>query len=338
MTKSARTNIDRDQYNIGELGSLSAVGGGRIDIHGPIFFGGEQPTDDSEGTIEPAPGEPPYKGLGYFNVEDADIFFGREVLTAQLVRHISEHSFLAVIGASGRRKSSVTRAGMVPVLQDRKEIVDGIQPPPGSQDWSIYLVTLTERPLERLAAILTKQSESITATTTLIDDMWKDKRRLPLHVQRMMDGGSTQQRVLLVVDQFEEIFTLCRDPDERKTLCGECALCSRDRCSGSPGGVQWVPLHCGADFAGRYPNCTVYGELRSALEQYQKIIGPMDPDELRRAIISPLETNGWEYEPELIDQSVAERCGRRAKAFAPSLSCLARNLEATTGESIDVVV
>ncbi|MBV7331132.1 hypothetical protein KFU94_23425 [Chloroflexi bacterium TSY] len=293
-----------DQYNIDELGDLAAVDhDGRIKIHGPIILGGEHPTDDSAETIEPTPGLPPYKGLSFFNVEDADIFFGRETLIAELVQHIKQHSFLAVIGTPGSGKSSLVSAGLVPVLQGRKALPDGIQLPPGSEDWSIHLITPTARPLERLAASLTVNSKSITATSTLIDDMHMDKRSLHLYTQRMLHSGLARQRVLLVIDQFEKIFTLCRDQAEREAYVENVLYAAGIAPEGYLDRYDWQPcivvLTLRSDF---YDNCAAFSGLYNALEEYQWSLGPMEQNELRRAIISPLEANGWQYEPNLIDQ------------------------------------
>ena len=68
------------------------------------------------GDEPPTPGEPPYKGLQYFDREDADLFFGREQLTARLMERIRDERFLAVVGASGSGKSSIVRAGLIPAL------------------------------------------------------------------------------------------------------------------------------------------------------------------------------------------------------------------------------
>ena len=65
----------------------------------------------------PAPGEPPFKGLQYFDEADADLFFGRERLTAKLAEHLRDQSFLVIIGASGSGKSSLVRAGLDSALK-----------------------------------------------------------------------------------------------------------------------------------------------------------------------------------------------------------------------------
>ena len=163
----------------------------------------------------PEEGEPPYQGLQYFDVDDADRFFGRENLTAELVGYLRDHRFLAVIGASGSGKSSVVRAGVVPALAGGAALADGTLPPKGSADWLVHILTPTAHPLKALSASLTKGSESVTAQATLMDDMTKDARSLDLFVSRML-ADSPADHLLLVVDQFEELFTLCKDADERR--------------------------------------------------------------------------------------------------------------------------
>src|SRR5262245_9990255 len=122
----------------------------------------------------PAPGESPYKGLDFFHVSDAGIFFGRERLTSDLVTYLRDHRFLAVIGASGSGKSSLVRAGLVPALQQNKALVDGVLPPKGGDRWPVHIITPKAHPLEQLAASLTRGNESVTAQATLMDDLVKD--------------------------------------------------------------------------------------------------------------------------------------------------------------------
>ena len=64
----------------------------------------------------PEPGDPPYKRLDFYDVADANLFFGREKLTAELVAFVREHAFLAIVGASGSGESSLARAGLVAAL------------------------------------------------------------------------------------------------------------------------------------------------------------------------------------------------------------------------------
>jgi DNA-binding SARP family transcriptional activator len=131
--------------------------------------------DLSEALKIPASDRVPYKGLHYFDQADADLFFGRELLTAKLVSHLRPAltgtsvqemgHFLAVIGASGCGKSSIIRAGLLAVLSQGETLADGTLPPPGSSDMLVHVLTPTAHPLEALAITLTRKSKSIRITT-----------------------------------------------------------------------------------------------------------------------------------------------------------------------------
>jgi len=236
----------------------------------------------------PAFGVSPYKGLNYFDEADSDLFAGREALTTKLTERAlalsssrSPHKgrFLAVVGASGSGKSSLVRAGLVPALRWNKK----------SADWVIHTITPTAHPLESLARSLT---DSIKATASLMDDLARDPRSLNLFVKRTMQPGNGSH-LLLVVDQFEELFALCHSEEERISFINNLLTA----CSESAGPVS-VVITLRADF---YAYCAGYLELREALAQQQEYIGAMNDDELRRAIEEPARRGRWEFEPGLVD-------------------------------------
>jgi WD40 repeat protein/DNA-binding SARP family transcriptional activator len=252
------------------------------------------------GSEAPTPGEPPFKGLQYFDENDADLFFGREQLTSKLVKRLHDTRFLSVIiGASGSGKSSLVRAGLIPALKKGLTLLDGTKPPEGSDDWQVYVITPTAHPLEALAGELTRDSESITATATLLDDLARDPRSLSLFLARRRSGSYT----LLVVDQFEELFTLCRDEFEREAFIDNLltALTPTPLPIGEgrrgEGRVTLI-LTLRADF---YAHLAQYPELRDLVAQQQEYIGPMSAEELRRAIEEPARRGHWEFEPGLVD-------------------------------------
>ena len=239
----------------------------------------------------PALGLCPYKGLNYFDETDADLFVGREALTAKLMERVlsmaSRHApkearFLAIVGASGSGKSSLVRAGLVPALRWN----------PASTDWQIHILTPTAHPLESLALSLTSENASVTATTTLMDDLARDLRSLQLFVKRKL-GFENGSRLLLVVDQFEELFALCRLEEERSAFIGNLLTVSSE-----PEGPVIIVVTLRADF---YAHCANYPELREALAKQQEYIGAMNQEELRRAIEEPAQRGRWEFEPGLVD-------------------------------------
>jgi len=251
--------------------------------------------------LEPAEaGEPPYQGLQYFDVKDADRFFGREKLTAELVGYLHHHRLLAVIGASGSGKSSVVRAGMVPALQGGKSLVDSSLPPKNSDRWLVHILTPTARPLESLATQLVPKGSRLTAITDLMDDLADDDRCLHLYIRQLLADDKEHDHLLLVVDQFEELFTLCKDKDEQRAFVDNLLTAA------SPDGVTIVILTLRADF---YAHCSDFANLRAALESSQRYIGAMSQAELRTAIEAPAEQGGWGLEPGLTDEMLDDMAG-----------------------------
>jgi len=278
----------------------------------------------------PAPGVSPFKGLEYFNEADADLFFGREALTAKLAGHLRQHRFLAVVGASGSGKSSLVRAGLVPTLKRGEPLANGILPPEGSTHWPIHVITPTSHPLETLAASLTRDSESVTATSTLIDDLAHDPRSLHLYVRKILShtpspaplarhrkitdgGGSGGGGLLLVVDQFEELFTLCHNGSERQAFVDNLLTAV----SPETDGPTIVVLTLRADF---YAHCAQFADLREALATQQEYIGPMSADELRRAIEEPAKRGDWNFEEGLVDLLLRDAGAGNEPGALPLLS------------------
>jgi WD40 repeat protein/class 3 adenylate cyclase len=240
------------------------------------------------GTESPMPGDAPFKGLQFFDEGDSDLFFGRETLTAKLIHRLQDANFLSVIiGASGSGKSSLVRAGLVPAIKK------------GDANSQVHIITPTAHPLEALAIELTRESESVTAAATLVDDLSKDPRSLHFFLSRQ----TQPPHIILVVDQFEELFTLCRDEFEREAFIDNllAALTPAPLPLGEERkgeGNLTLIITLRADF---YAYLAQYPELRDAVAQQQEYIGPMTTEELRRAIEEPARRGHWEFEPGLVD-------------------------------------
>lgn len=252
----------------------------------------------------PAPGESPFMGLHYFDEADADLYFGREALVEKLIGRLHDHRFLAVVvGASGSGKSSLVRAGLLPHLRQSGDYA------------ALYVLTPTAHPLEALALSLTREAESVTATTTLMDDLKKDGRCLHLYARKVISKGAGERggkgeslllpsphpkhsfgapRLLLVVDQFEELFTLCQDEAERQAFIENLT----QAVAPENDGPTTVVITLRADF---YALCAPYTTLREVVAGHQEYIGPMSADELRRAIEEPAWLGGWTLEAGLVD-------------------------------------
>lgn len=243
--------------------------------------------------LPPEPGEPPFQGLQYYDETDADRFFGREAVVAKIVGRLANSCFLTVIGASGSGKSSVVRAGVIPALRRGERLVDGSLPPTDSGRWDIRTFTPGAHPLDALAAILTRESESISAATALRADLAQEAQALTLIARRLL-AQNGKKRLMLVIDQFEEIFTQCRQDEERTAFIAN--LLDALKPADSPPVTILLTLR--ADF---YAQLAFQDQLRELVSQNQEFIGAMSREELTRAILQPAALGNWKVQEGLVD-------------------------------------
>ena len=216
------------------------------------------PAADDTGT------ESPYKGLARFETGDHGRFFGRDKLTADLLELLRHRRFAAVFGPSGSGKSSLLRAGLIPSLQHTREA--GLRPA------AIRILTPGERPARTHAHVFDpSRTES--------------------------GAGTADADTFVIVDQFEELFTLCQDPTERarflSLLLDACRPEKRLR----------VLIAVRADFYGR---CAEHRELTDALRDAHLLVGPMSREELREAIVKPATMAGLTVERSLTTRLIEE--------------------------------
>ena len=210
----------------------------------------------------------PFKGLASFEPVDADYFFGRERLVAELVARLVGAGFLGIVGPSGSGKSSVLRAGLLPAL------AGGVLP--GSEGWRRLLLRPGERPLDELRRVLVSGAKDPLAEA--------------------LDALPADGRLLLAVDQLEELFTACRSDAERAAFADTLARAAAD-----PDGRAVVVVALRADFYGRF---AAYPALAELLGGNHVLVGPMQASELRRAVELPAGRVGLRVEPELSDALV----------------------------------
>jgi WD40 repeat protein len=235
----------------------------------------------------------PFKGLAAFQPEDADYFFGREELVATLTTRLAETPFLGVVGPSGSGKSSVVRAGLLPALW--KGALHA------SSRWKTMIMTPGGNPLDELAVRIPVLRG--LASVSLARDLREDPHALRLALRQVLVDEPEDVRLLLVVDQFEEVFTLCRDEAERR--------CFIDALVEAVGADRWVliVLAIRADFYGR---CAAYPRLAALLQDNQALVSPMSEAELRQIIERPAARAGLIVEPgleEAIVRDVADEPG-----------------------------
>ncbi len=251
--------------------------------------------------LEPGPGpgqatyegQCPYRGLEAFHAEHQAFFFGRQALTEWLLNALrrppgsrQEGRFLAIVGSSGSGKSSLALAGLVPAVQ-RGELE-------GSADWLRAICRPGADPLESLAVALGKAGvidRSSMAVRQLHEELRKDERTLHRTARLALHEAPPSRRLLLLLDQFEEVFTLCPDEALRHAL-----LANLLYAAGVAGGQTLVVLTIRADFYGK---CAAYPALAAALSEHQVLVGPLTDEELRQAIERPAQLAGCAFEPGL---------------------------------------
>jgi WD40 repeat protein/DNA-binding SARP family transcriptional activator len=236
----------------------------------------------------------PYKGLARFEQADHKLFFGRERLVAELVTHLVGPGLLGVVGPSGSGKSSLVRAGLLAAL------ADGVLP--GSARWRLAVVRPGEHPLRELApAARGGGAEPVRAAGADGEEGDLPDRPIRQLADADTDGGEGRARLVLVVDQFEEVFTTCRDQRERAAFLAALTTAAR-----AADGYASIVVVVRADY---YGHCAADHQLAELLAADQVLVGPMTQQELRRAIVRPAQRAGLRLEPGLAEQLLADVAG-----------------------------
>ncbi len=260
----------------------------------------------------------PYRGLMAFREEDAENFFGREAFVEQLVIDVTSKPLVAVIGASGSGKSSVVFAGLIPQL--RQNNIVGAN---GGSDcdrsmgrslqehrqWQIISFRPGKNPFESLAIAL-EEFRGIAAEFLPSSDAQILQRRqeLELEIDLKRDISGLQKiiadilhtlsptHLLVVIDQFEEVYTLCPNAQERQIFI--------DSLLNAVNHTPWFTLliTLRADFLGKAMS---YQPLGKALQDYPpSLLVPMNRKELERAIIQPAARFSVELEEGLVNKLI----------------------------------
>ncbi|MET8895564.1 nSTAND1 domain-containing NTPase [Streptomyces albogriseolus] len=252
----------------------------------------------------PDGGACPYRGLASYGTDDAGWFFGRERATAALVQVVTARLGAGpamVVAASGTGKSSLLRAGLVPAL------FRGALPVGGSHRWPVLTLRPGDRPVDALTALLARTLGTEAEPLRDVLDGPDGPRALARRVRELLaEGGAgdaEDPRLALVVDQFEEVFTLCEDPAERTRFVRVLHTLSASPGGAGPEGrtrptAALVVLGMRADF---YGAALAHPELAEALREGQLPLEPMTPDEIRAAVTRPAEAAGLELEPGLVE-------------------------------------
>jgi formylglycine-generating enzyme required for sulfatase activity len=241
----------------------------------------------------------PFRGLSYFREEDAPFFFGRESFSERLEEEVCRRPLVAVVGASGCGKSSAVRAGLLPRLRKR----------PGGQVFEIATIVPGDRPMRALAAALLPllerkftepdagEIDRLEQVKRLDAYLSEDKDGLRDVTERVLEKQPGTDRLLLVVDQWEEIYTLAGE-DTAKPFVD--ALLKT-----AAGAPLCVVVTLRGDF---YGHALSYRPLADRLQDAVVNLGPMNQEEICRAVIEPAGKVGLAYQPGL-DKRILEDVG-----------------------------
>ncbi len=229
----------------------------------------------------------PYRGLLYFDEEHADLFFGRESFTQELLKTVQRKPLVAVFGSSGSGKSSVVFAGLFPRL--RKD-----------SSWLILDMRPGDQPFDALSASLIHSlepnltvSKQIEETTALTKVLREQDRSLSKVITQIKERKPTCKRILVYIDQFEELYTHVADDKERNQFINTLLDASNDQ-----NDHLTILLTLRADFLGK---ALTNRSLADALQNADLKLGPMNREELRQVTERPAEIQNIKFEPGLTD-------------------------------------
>jgi energy-coupling factor transporter ATP-binding protein EcfA2 len=234
--------------------------------------------------------ENPYKGLHAFQMTDSRDFFGRDDLTQKLIDHMNNddpyHRFLAIIGPSGSGKSSLVKAGLIPALW--KGAIAG------SEKWFVVDMIPGSRPLDKLEIALMRVSAN--QSQNLRQQLERDDHGLSRVADLILPGNDTE--LVIVVDQFEEVFTLVDEEDARQHFLDLLRVAVSDVRSRIR-----VVLTMRADYYDRPLHYPEFGEL---IRNRMETVLPLTAKGLERAVRGPAERVGVTFEQGLVEQIVSQ--------------------------------
>ncbi|MFD2467828.1 nSTAND1 domain-containing NTPase [Amycolatopsis silviterrae] len=237
----------------------------------------------------------PYRGLASFRQEDAGSFFGRSRSTDALVARLTAKAspgVVLLIGASGAGKSSLIAAGLLPRLEEAAS----------GGGWTTITLTPRDNPIRELTARVPELENAVKLLSDGVEEDFLAAVQVAIadHLDRR---ARSKTRLVLVVDQFEETFTLCADESQRRLFVRTLHAISSSASAGA-GRPAAVLLGLRADF---FVHCLEYPELTAASQSGDlQVLGPMTTGELRDAITGPAKSVGLQLEPGLVDLIVRD--------------------------------
>ena len=299
----------KDETKVQEENNGIAVGSLNVDgsVHGTIIFGNNNTVTNVytaeevaaqiaqiTSTFQPKPfdGRCPYKGLDVFEEDDAELFFGREKLVDDLVSRVKDSRTVFVTGPSGSGKSSLVRAGLIHASKQ-----GAIK---GSDRWLYATMKPGRDPIGELGRVVSSLASSTNPEDEIRDKAMKDAAIFARWSEIVLKEGR-DKRLVLFIDQFEEIFTQINNEEERVAFLNLLTYAATIE-----NGRVIILFSMRSDFVS---NCATYPQLNALLNQQFVQIGAMQPEELVSAIAQPALRVGLRIDPDLIAQIINEMKG-----------------------------
>lgn len=234
----------------------------------------------------------PFVGLRPFDSDNSLYYFGRNEQTRTLIQQLHLHRFLAVVGASGSGKSSLVRAGLIPILESGFLVQD-------RDSWNITTMKPGVSPLSNLAAAILDVpgvSKTEDAAEVLLDKIQtRGVAAILEEIEPFLE--ERQANLLLLVDQFEELFRFASRIDDREEAADFVNILLR--LSRRPGSGIYVVLTMRSDFIG---DCDRFQGLPEAMNRSQYLVPRLTRKQRREAIAGPIRLAGGTAAPRLVER------------------------------------
>lgn len=242
----------------------------------------------------------PYRGLEPFDIDHAAFFYGREALVQKIIRIIKDHltaehrhRFLAIIGPSGSGKSSLSRAGVVYALKEGAFN--------GSRKWPMIIFNPGSDPMRSLAISLATYQEEPAGHEKLLKmekNLLTSPDSLEFELRAALGLRQPDDAALLVIDQFEQIFTLCKDEKKRNAFISALLEVAR------PGASRiYIMIAMRADF---YSKCFKFDSFANLLTSNQVAVPPMSRENISSVITEPAKRVKCSFETGLVARLLSD--------------------------------
>ncbi|MEW6495479.1 MAG: diguanylate cyclase, partial [Cyanobacteriota bacterium] len=230
----------------------------------------------------------PYQGLQPFEKEQKDFFFGRNKPVKELFGKLNEKPFVAVIGASGSGKSSVVRAGLIPRLNKDSDLISRFKE---ESEWQIIEPI---KPGSNPLANLVNKFNKVFNYPKELQELNRPTEKIADSLVSIIKSLRGSVNYLLLIDQFEEVFTVCTDETERSHFIELIT-----KLANIPDSQLAIVITMRADFL---ESCLRYPSLTQLIQAQAIYMPPLVGKDLSDAIEKPATIQGYSFEEGLLEE------------------------------------